>query len=100
MPREIAAQTIEAIAERIANGERSNDLSAAITAAEQAMLDIEHIEGMRLLNRIGLLMVTNSGTENIHYPIVRKIVDNLKPLDASADSAALRALAYELRTQG
>ena len=98
MPRETVAQTIEDIADRIANGETTYELHVATSAAEQALLEFEHIEGLRLLNRVGLLLLTNNGTENVRYPIVQKMIEKLTPLDTAADSEALRSLAREIRT--
>ena len=71
---EIATQ-IEEVAERLANGDRSFDLYIATSAAQAAQVglgDIErHLDGLKLLSRVGFLLVTENGTADMKYDFVR-----------------------------
>jgi hypothetical protein len=93
------ATLIEEIAERVANEDYSFDIQVTISAAEQALLELRHLDGLKLLSRIALLMSTENGTTAMKYEYVRKSVEALTPLDPTADSVALRSLATDIRTQ-
>jgi hypothetical protein len=99
LTREEIATLIEEIAERVANENFSFDIQVTISAAEQALVELRHVEGLKILIRIGLLMSTKNGTTAMKYDYVRKRVEALTPLDPTADSVALRSLAADIRTQ-
>ena len=98
MTREEVAVLIEDIADRIASGDQSFDIQLSITTAQEALFELRHIDGLKLLNCVGLLHLTQNGTENVRYDYVRKRVEELTPLDAEQDSAALRDLATSIRS--
>jgi hypothetical protein len=95
---ELATLIVE-IAERVANEDYSFDIQVTISTAEQALLELRHLDGLKLLSRIALLMSTENGTTAMKYEYVRKRVEALTPLDPTADSVALSSLAAEIRTQ-
>jgi hypothetical protein len=59
-----------------------------------------HLDGLKLVNRIGLLLNTKNGkaVSNRYGNYVQKQLAKIPPLDPVADSAALRALATALAT--
>lgn len=89
---------LEDIAERIADGDRSFDLQVALTQAEAACAKIQNLEGLKLLNRIGLLLSTEGGKAT-RYSYVQEIVEALPLLNPAEDARALRSLAYDVRAR-
>lgn len=99
MTREEAATLIEAVSARIASRDQAFDIQLQLTTAGEALLELKHVEGLKLLNRIGLLLITQNGTKNVRYERVRKTVEKLTPLDAEKDSVALLNLAKSIRSE-
>jgi len=99
LTREETATLIDEIAERIANGDRSFDLQLPLQQALEALVEIRHVDGLKLLNRIALLLNTESGKANPRYDYVRKTVEALPPFDPIEDSNALRSLANDVRSE-
>lgn len=97
MTHEETANLLDKIAERIREGERSFELQLPISQAQAMMLEIGHIDGLKLLNRIALLLLTKDRMGNVGYDFTRKKVEALTPLDPLEDSQALQTLANEIR---
>lgn len=97
LTREETAALINEIAERVAKGDRSFDLQIPIVKAEQALAELRHLDGLKLLNRIGLLLITLNGKAKSRYELVQKTVEALPPFNPIEDSIALRSLADEIR---
>jgi len=66
-------------------------------AIERVLIELRHVEGLKLLTRISLLLLTANGTTNVTVEYAKKRVDSLEPINPAADSAALRSLAEEIR---
>lgn len=90
MTREEVAALIEDIADRIASGDQSFEIQLPITTAQEALLELRHIEGLKLLNRVGLLHLMQNGTKDVRYDYIRREMEELTPLDVKQDSATLR----------
>lgn len=99
LSREETANLLEEIAKHIIDGDRSFDLQLPITQAQEAMLEMRHMDGMKLLNRIALLLLTSDGKANVGNDFTRKRVEALNPLDPMEDSKALQILADEVRSK-
>jgi hypothetical protein len=99
MTHEEIATVIEEVADYVANRDYSFDTQILISTAQQALAELRHLEGMQLLNRISLLLLTENGTTNMRYDFVRSTMESMPPLDPAEDSAALRSIAADLRTQ-
>jgi hypothetical protein len=98
IPFEHVAELIEEIAKRVETQNYAFDIQITISAVGQVLLEIRHLDGMRLINRIGLLLNTKNGkaTSKRYGCYVQKQLAQIPPLDPTADSAALRALAAEI----
>lgn len=98
IPLEHAAKLIEEIAERVETLNYAFDIQVTISAVEQVLIEIRHLHGLKLINRIGLLLNTKNGkaASNRYGGYVQKQLAKMPPLDPIADSAALRALATEI----
>ena len=79
LPHEELASTIEALADRIAEGDRSFELQVLIQTIEGALLELENTDGLILLNRIGLLLITDDGRNPTMYEFVQKQVESMDP---------------------
>jgi hypothetical protein len=95
---EHVAELIEEIAKRVETQNYDFDIQVAISTVGQALVELRHADGLRLINRIGhLLTAQNSKTAPNRYgDYVQKRLAEIPPLDPIADSAALRALAAEI----
>lgn len=95
---EHAAELIEEIAKRVETQNYAFDIQVAISTVGQALVELRHVDGLRLINRIGqLLSAENSKTARNRYgDYIQKRLAEIPPLDPVADSAALRALATEI----
>jgi hypothetical protein len=91
------AELIEQVADGVARGDWSFGLQMPLTAAERALIDLQHLDGLKLLNRVGILLLTKNGRAEVRYDFVRRTVASMAPLDPVEDANALRALARELR---
>jgi hypothetical protein len=98
VPPEQVAQLIEEIAKRVETLNYSSDVQVSISAVGEMLTEIHHPDGLKLVNRIGLLLTTENGkvTSNRYGGYVQKQLAKMPPLDPIADSAALRALAVEI----
>lgn len=97
MTCEETANLLEEIAEHIRKGTGSFDLQLPISQAQAVMLELGHMDGLKLLNRIALLLLTKGRLGNVGYDFARKKVETLKPLDPIVDSQAIQALAHDIR---
>ena len=97
LTREETAALIDEIAERIEKGDRSFDLQIPITKAQQALIELRNLDGLELLNRIGLLLTAHDGKAKYRYELVQKTIEALPPFNPVEDSIALRSLADEIR---
>lgn len=95
-PGQLAA-ALDHIGARIASNDLSFDLQLELCDAEEALVRMKHIDGLRLLNRISMMHNTENGTKHVKYELVRNAVAQMDPLDPVKDSAAVRTLASELR---
>jgi hypothetical protein len=91
------ADLLEKIADRIAAGRTSFELQLQLAAAEKELLAMENLDGAKLLNRLGLLVLTAGNTKHTSHDLVRKHVEGVDPLDANKDSEYIRKLAKKLR---
>lgn len=99
-PEEVA-NLIDQIAEEIKNGNRSFDIQLPLSEAEKALAKLRHLEGIKLLNRIGLLLLNeNRKGTGFFYPGVKETIDKLPPLDTVEDVKALQDLANQIRNDG
>jgi len=98
LTNEDTANMLENIAERIANGERSFDLQLPITTSQETLIKMRHIEGLKLLNRISLLLNVHDKKGKYRYEIIQKTIESLPPLDPDLDCNKLRELANEIRS--
>ncbi len=89
---------IEEVANRIEQGDRSFDLHLPLIKAQKGLAELYHLEGVQLLNRIGLLLTHDEG-ETFFYPMVKETIEALSPLDPAKDCEALRTLAKEIRNE-
>lgn len=58
---EHAAKLIEEIAKRVETQNDSFDIQVTISAVEQVLIEMRHLDGLKLVNRIGLLLITKNG---------------------------------------
>jgi hypothetical protein len=98
---EVDVRNLIARLERIANWiERENpdvEVETEIAQAEMDCARLRHGEGLHLLNRLSLVHYARHREEPSRYQVVEEALDNVEPLDPVQDSAAIRALAKELR---
>jgi hypothetical protein len=89
---------IEEVAERVETLNYAFDVQVTISAIGQVLTEIRHPHGLKLINRVGLLLSTKNGkaASNRYGGYVQKQLAKMPPLDPIADSAALRALAAEI----
>ena len=95
---EHAAELIEEIAKRVETQNYAFDIQVAISTVSQALVELRHVDGLRLITRIEqLLSAKHSKTASNRYGgYVQKRLAEIPPLDPIADSAALRSLAAEI----
>lgn len=93
-----AAKLIEEIAKRVETQNYAFDIQVNISTVGQALLEIRHLDGLILINRVALLLNTQNGkaTSNRYGDYIQKRLAKIPSLDPIADSAALRALAAEI----
>ena len=98
VPLEHTAELIEEIARRVERQNYAFDIQVAISTVGQALVEIRHLDGLNLINRIGLLTSTENRktVPNRYGGYVQKQLAEIPPLDPIADSSALRALAAEI----
>lgn len=98
IPLEEVARLIEEIAERVETKNYAFDNQVAASAVGQALLEMRHLDGVKLINHIALLLNTENGkaTTDRYGGYIQKRLAKIPPLDPIADSAALRALAAEI----
>jgi hypothetical protein len=96
--RQDLAEVLEGLAERISRRDMSYDVQGQVLAAMSALVELRHIEGVLLLNRLSFLLLTDGGGGVMKYEYARKWAQQLAPLDPAKEAAALRQLAAELRT--
>jgi hypothetical protein len=98
IPLEHAAKLIEEIAKRVETLNYAFDIQVTISAVGQTLLEIQHLDGLRLINRIALLLNTGNGkaAHNRYGGYIQQRLAEIPPLDPIADRAALRALATEI----
>ena len=94
---EHVAKLIEQIAQRVETLNYDFDIQVTISAVEQVLIETRHLDGLKLLN-CRLLLNTKNGkaTSNRYRGYVQKQLAKIPPLDPTADSTALRALAAEI----
>ncbi len=97
---EETANLLEEIAGRLRDGERSFELQLPISQAQTMMLEMNHMDGLRLLNRISLLLLTKNKKNNVGHDFTRKRLEALSPLDPLEDSKTLQILADQIRGNG
>lgn len=97
LPREQIAAVIEEIADGVAEGSLSFHLQLPIVQAQEAMVELRNVDGLKLLNRISMLLLTENREKKMRYEVVNKAAQEFSPLDPTEDSKALRALAEEIR---
>jgi hypothetical protein len=97
MTKERIAAAIEAVADRVAQEDYSFDIQVTASKAELGLTELRNVEALKLLSRVSILLLTKNGTKTSPYKYVQKQLESLTPLDSVADSAALRAVAQELR---
>lgn len=97
MTCEETANLLEEIAEHIKAGERFFELQLPISQAQAMMLELDHMDGLKLLNRVALLLLSKDRMSNVGYDFTRKRVEALKPLDPIEDSQAIQELAHDIR---
>ncbi len=68
VPLERAAELIEEIAERVETQNYASDIQVIISTVGQALLEIRHLDGLRLINRIGLLLNTENDKNRLSNP--------------------------------
>lgn len=86
LTREEAATPLKKIAERIIDGDRSYDLQLQIQQAQEALTKMRKVDGLKLLNRIALLQLTENGKVKIGFDYVREKMEALPPLHPVEDS--------------
>ena len=91
------AELIEGIAERVESRDLSFSIQLEIQTASEELLDRRHIEGLKLLNRMGLLQSVEGQEKPHRYELVERTIAKMSPLDPDSDGAALRHLAGEIR---
>ena len=98
VPLEHAAKLIKEIAKRVETQNYTSEIQVTISAVGEMLIEIRHLDGLELINRIGLLLNTENGkaTSNRYGGYIQKQLAKMPPLDPIADSAALRALAAEI----
>ncbi len=91
------AGLIEDVADRVQRNDLAYGIQVLISEAQFELLELQHIEGIQLLNRIGLLQGEAEGSGGHRYGWVQQTIEKMLPLDPGQDSQALRDLAGEIR---
>lgn len=94
---EALAHVIEGIAARVESRDESFAVQMEIQSASAELMEMRHVEGLRLLNRVALLQLTAGSKGSQRYRIVEETIARMPPLDPEGDGVALRELAKDIR---
>jgi hypothetical protein len=96
--KERVAEIIESLADAIEKKQKGTKYQSLSLDAEIWLLDKQNKEGLILLNRISTLLLSDRAKFNYcKNPNMAKRISELKPIDISEDTKALRSLAREVR---
>lgn len=97
LSNEELADLIRELADLVSSEQLSFD-PQAVTSIQEALVEREHTEGLKLISRISLLANADDGRAGYSHDYVQERTESTEPIDPEKDSEQLRQLAQEIES--